>query len=87
MTAIPDQQAALVQSVATLTRLAKYQLPAELDQRILDLSERKEELSNDERSELLAWVQFTQERSIEKFGAEAALQRLAIAFPEWASAR
>ena len=64
--------------------MARYRLPDEWDRRILDLSERKDELSDDERAELMAWVQFIQERSIERFGAEVALQRLAAAFPELA---
>ena len=85
MTAIADPREALSESATALRRLATYRLPDELDRRILDLSERKEELSADERAELLAWVQFTQQRSIEKFGAEAALQNLTKAFPDLAA--
>ena len=84
MTAIADPREALSQSATALRRLAAYLLPDELDRRILDLSERKEELTADERAELLAWVQFTQQRSIEKFGAEAALRNLTKAFPDLA---
>jgi len=78
----PAQRAALVSSTATLRRLAAYELPLELDRRVLDLGERKETLTPDERAELLAWVTFTQQRSVEKFEAEVALRRLADVFPE-----
>ena len=84
MPTVTQPQDALAESVTALRRLAEYTLPDELDRRILDLSERKESLSADERAELLAWVRFSQERSIEKFGAVAALQRLAAAFPDLA---
>lgn len=40
-------------------------LPPELDRRTLALAERKDTLTADERAELLAWVAFTQARSIE----------------------
>ena len=39
-------------------------------------------LTPDERDELLAWVEFTQQRSVEKREAEVALHRLADSFPE-----
>jgi hypothetical protein len=81
----PAWQAALASSAAALRRLANYALPPELDHRILDLGERKESLTPDERAELLAWVAFTQERSAEKLAAEAALRRLAAVCPELAS--
>jgi hypothetical protein len=75
------RQAALA-SAAALRRLAGYHLPPELDRRVLDLGERKEALTPDERAELLAWVDFTQQRSLEKVEAEVALRRLAAAFPD-----
>lgn len=68
MPTVTEPRAALTESAAALRRLAEYALPTELDRRMLDLSERKESLSADERAELLAWVRFSQERSIEKFG-------------------
>jgi hypothetical protein len=79
----PDavRQAALA-SAAALRRLAGYRLPVELDRRALGLGERKETLTPDERAELLAWVEFTQQRSLEKVEAELALRRLAAAFPD-----
>ena len=39
-------------------------------------------LTADERAELLAWVTFTQQRSVEKLEAEVALRRLTDVFPE-----
>jgi hypothetical protein len=83
-TALPEPawQAALSSSVSALRRLANYTLPPELDRRILDLGERKESLTPDERAELLAWVAFTQQRSAEKVEAEVALRRLAAVCPD-----
>lgn len=81
----PARQAALASSVTALRRLANYVLPPALDRRVLELGERKDELSADERAELMAWVAFTQQRSVEKLEAEAALHRLASVFPELAN--
>lgn len=78
----PSGRAAPASSTAVLRRIAGYVLPPALDRRILDLAERKESLTPDERAEWLAWVAFTQQRSIEKVEAEVALRRLAEAFPE-----
>jgi hypothetical protein len=75
------RQAALA-SASALRRLSADHLPPELDRRLLDLGERKESLTPDERAELLAWVAYTQRRSIEKAEAELALRRLAAAFPD-----
>lgn len=69
-------QQILSTSTAALRRVAAYTLPSVFDRRILDLGERKESLTEEEREELLAWVQFTQDRSIEKFEAEVALRQL-----------
>lgn len=77
-----DWQAAVSSSVAALRRVAGYTLPPELDRRVLELGERKETLTPEERAELLAWVAFTQERSVEKAEAEVALRRLAAVCPE-----
>jgi hypothetical protein len=81
----PGRNRAITTSVAALRRMAGYALPPELDRRILYLGERKEDLTADERGELLAWVHFTQQRSIEKHQAQLALRELADAFPEVAS--
>jgi hypothetical protein len=65
--------------------VANYVLPQALDRRILELGERKETLSADERNELMAWVTFTQERSVEKLEAEVALRRLEDLCPDIAA--
>jgi len=83
-TIAPSARAALATSTAALKRLAGYILPSALDRRILDLGERKESLTPDERAELLAWVAFTQQRSEEKLEAELALRKLADVFPDLA---
>jgi len=83
----PLRQDALKTSATMLRRTAGYMLPPELDRRILDLMERKESLTTDEKAELLAWVGFTQQRSIDKLSAQLALERLAGAFPELAEQR
>ena len=78
------RDAALRSSAIALRRAAAYVLAPELDRRILNLGERKVELSDDERAELMAWVEFVQERSLEKFASELALRKLNDAFPELA---
>ena len=69
-------QSALHPSVTTLRKLARYKLEPSLDHRIRDLGERKEFLNKKEYAELLALVAFTQQRSLEKLEAQAALKRL-----------
>ena len=69
-------------STAALKRWSNYQLPPELDRRILDLGERKESLTESERLEFMAWIEFTQQKSIDKLSAEVALKRLEEQFPE-----
>lgn len=81
----PAWREALASSAAALRKAAGYTLPPELDRRVLELGERKETLTADERAELMAWVEFAQQRSIEKFEAEVALNRLVAAFPELAN--
>lgn len=82
----PVRRAALASSASALRRIAGHVISPALDRRILELGERKETLTQDERAELLAWVAFTQERSLDKFEAELALRRLAEGFPELADA-
>lgn len=81
----PAWKAALASSAAALRRLAGYTLPPELVRRILELGERKETLIPEERAELMAWVAFTQQRSVEKLEAEVALRRLEAVCPELAN--
>ena len=78
----PAWNDALESSVASLRRVAAYHLDPALDHRILELGERKDMLTVAERSELLAWVAFTQQRSLEKLEAERALHRLLAVCPE-----
>jgi hypothetical protein len=78
----PMRQDALATTLASLRRTAGYELPPELDLRLLGLMERKETLAAEEKAELSAWIGFTQERTLDKLGAEVALHRLKCAFPE-----
>lgn len=79
-------EAVLAECIAALKRLAVYRLPPALDRRLLWLSENKEKLSQAEREELLAAVEFSEERSIEKVHAQAALKRLGALYPDLVSA-
>ncbi|HTU22314.1 MAG TPA: hypothetical protein VMG10_30020 [Gemmataceae bacterium] len=67
-----------------LRRVADYRLDPALDQRLRDLGERKEYLSAAEHEELLALVAFTQQRTLDKLEAEAALRDLQNACVELA---
>jgi hypothetical protein len=69
-------QSALRTCERVLRRVADYRLDPALDQRLRDLGERKEWLNKAEHDELLALVAFTQQRTLEKLEAEAALQQL-----------
>ncbi len=78
----PKLQCALRSCVQTLQRLATYELPSSLDQRMQELGEQKEFLGPSEHDELLALVSFSQQRTLEKLEAKVALQRLQEFFPE-----
>jgi hypothetical protein len=90
MTAIstkdPQLQTAVQSCVRALRRLAGYTLPPDLDRYIRELGERKEFLTPAEHAQLLALVDFTQQRTLDKLQAEVALQQLQSFFPEEASA-
>jgi hypothetical protein len=77
----PALEEVLAGCVAALRRVAKSRLPAALDRRLLWLSENKERLSEAEREELLAAVEFAEDRTVEKVQAQAVLQRLARLYP------
>ncbi|MCY2989301.1 MAG: hypothetical protein NTY19_15710 [Planctomycetota bacterium] len=77
-------ESVIVDCAATLRRLAEYRLPAALDQRLLWLSENKELLTETERRELLALVELTDEKTVEKLQSQAALQRIGQVFPKLA---
>jgi hypothetical protein len=85
-TTSPQFQDAMEACVRTLRRVADYQLDPALDRVLLELGERKEFLTPEEHAEVLALVAFTQQRTIDKLEARAALQRLAELFPELAGA-
>ena len=77
----PQRSAALRTCRSALRRIADYDLDPALNQRLLDMGERKEFLQPDEQAELLALTAFTQQRTVEKLEAELALQRLNAVFP------
>jgi hypothetical protein len=62
--------------------VAESKLTASLQRRMHDLGERKETLTNEEHSELLALVEFAEERTLEKLRAMLALKRLEHAAPK-----
>jgi hypothetical protein len=77
----PGLEEALAICVTALRRVAEYRLPPALDRRLLWLSENTEQLSETEREELLAVVELSEDRTIEKLQAQAALQRLERLYP------
>lgn len=78
----PGFQSAMTAVVASLRRAAGYELETPLATRIQDLAERKEFLGAAEHEELMALVDFSQRRSVEKLEAELALKRLGDVLPE-----
>lgn len=78
----PAFRVAVDASIATLRRLAGYELPLALDTRLRDLAERKDVLGASEHDELLTLVEFTQHRTIEKLEAQSALDKLQRALPD-----
>jgi cell division protein ZapA (FtsZ GTPase activity inhibitor) len=81
-TAEPRWQAAIHSCRQALRRLANSTLEPVLDERLRDLGERKESLSEDEYAVLLALVSFTEQRTLEKLEAERALRQLDAVAPE-----
>ncbi len=69
-------RSALTACEHALRRIVDSRLDPFLDQRLRDLSERKEWLSAVEHDELLALIAFTQQRTLEQLEAEAALREL-----------
>jgi hypothetical protein len=67
--------------VAALQRIAAYRLPTALDRRLLWLSENKDNLTESEQEELLAAVEFAEERTVEKLQAQTILRRFAEIWP------
>jgi hypothetical protein len=77
----PQFQLAIQACAVALRRMADYELDPSLHRRMQELGERKEFLNQIEHEELLALVDFTHKRTIEKLEAQAALDRLRTAFP------
>jgi hypothetical protein len=77
----PQFQSAIEACAGALRRMAAYELHSTLTQRMHALGERKEYLTQAEHDELLALVDFTQKRTMEKLEAQAALARLRAALP------
>jgi hypothetical protein len=68
--------------VRSLRGLANYELDESLQQRLLDLGERKEFLGGAEHDELVSLVTFAEKRTEEKLQAQVALRRLGEFLPE-----
>ena len=66
---------------AALQNIARYKLPIAVDRRLLWLSENKETLTEAEKEELLALVDFSEDRTVEKLQAKVLLERLTEAWP------
>ena len=77
----PQFQSAIEACAVALRRMAAYELNPTLTQRMHELGERKEYLTQAEHDELLALVEFAQKRTIEKLEAQMALARLRAALP------
>lgn len=78
----PNLQSAVQACVIALKGFVNYDLTPSLDRRMRDLGERKGELTSEEREELLALVDFSQKRTIEKLRAKLALEQLQQILPE-----
>ena len=72
-TADSQVHSAVEACVSPLKRIADYELEPSLQNRLLDLGERKEFLSPVEYEELMALVDFTSNRTIESLEAKMAL--------------
>ena len=68
-------------AIELLKKLATYELEAGVDRFMLDLGENKDSLNGVQHHVLTDLVEFTQRRTIEKFEARVALQRLKHLFP------
>jgi hypothetical protein len=77
----PQFQLAIQACAVALRRMADYELDPSLYRRMRALGERKEFLSQAEHEELLALVDFTHQRTIEKLEARVALDHLRTALP------
>ena len=81
----PEGEPVLRDCVDTLRRMANYRLASALDQRLLWLSENKEQLDEAQREELAALVELADHRSLDKVQAKAVLEQLARIYPDLVS--
>lgn len=72
----------LAPAIELLKKLAGYELETGVDRLMLELGENKESLTPAQHRVLADLVEFTQQRTIEKFEARVALQRLKHFVPE-----
>ena len=72
----PKQRESLQVIEQALRRTAAYRLPDFINQEMLALGERKESLTPEQRARLTELVDYTEDRTLEKLHAEAALKRL-----------
>lgn len=83
---IPPQGEPVLRDCAdTLRRMADYRLPRALDQRLLWLSENKEQLDQSQRDELAALVELADQRSLDRVQAKAVLTELTAVYPSLAN--
>lgn len=78
----PRFRSALEACIVSLRRIAGYELEPRVARQIEELSEKKEFLDSAQHEELMGLIAFTQQRTIEKLEAQAALKRLGEIFPE-----
>ena len=83
----PQGEPVLRDCVDTLSRMANYRLPQALDQRLLWLSENKEQLDQAQREELDALVELADHRALDKVQARAVLEQLTQIYPDLVSAQ
>jgi hypothetical protein len=76
-----DLAETLQSCVHALRLLAESEMPPRLADRLQALGENKEFLSETERDELSALVDFWRRRAVEKLEAQVALKRLQAKFP------
>lgn len=72
----------LTPAIELLKKLAAYELEPGIDRLMLELGENKESLTPAQHRVLADLVEFTQQRTIEKFEARVALQRLKHFVPQ-----
>ena len=79
---LAEFEAALGSGMKALSHIANYELEGGIQERMRELGERKEFLSESEHEELMALVDFSQRRQSEKLEAEVALKQLGKFVPE-----